>query len=697
MNIAYDYFNLYSARITPKNRTNSYITTDYNSPKHSESTNNKRSNSQQNYISSRLIKNDMLYIKPYEQKNNANYIFNYFKENNNKSNKKNLNKISSFSNLNSIQDNIEVKQRDLLIDKLNKELYKKNHQLYKQNNIISNLKNKILVNKKSDKINISNNIYPNNKLNQINNTIYNIKKSSINKELTSKLKENENFYKKILNENLDSFNYKLSELENKNIIFMKKNQSLKNEILELKQIIKSKKFLSIKPIHEINLYLIKNKKYMRNDKNQKDENFLKFQKIISQYKLKNYSLTNEINLLKTDLQMKKNQYINIKSQYNNKNNKLNEIFKENKIKDKNILIKEKEIENKKNEINILTNKLNQLLVSFEKEKKEKEEIQKLYDKNNKEMENTRNEIEKINSQSLSKEAKLQNINNLSHKIIFKKNISQYNLTWFLITIKNENEIKNYINTFWLSEEDMQQIKNKLNFDNSIINSEEEKDKSNNIKDIENKEVIKKLNNIIEEKEKIINELKIRINENELIKNNSINNESSNSDDNNIFKDKKGFVSMDKYIKIVNQLSEAKMKINELISDKNKNKKTNLNHNFKNINESGISDDFSDFLKNDDNINNMNNIKIFDEKKINKINLNNSDDTNKYLEKYIDDLENKLEKIKNLIKLLIQEMEYTSNINNTLYNLMIVSGYDDQQAVSIIQEKQKSLKKTNVKK
>ena len=155
--------------------------------------------------------------------------------------------------------------------------------------------------------------------------------------------------------------------------------------------------------------------------------------------------------------------------------------------------------------------------------------------------------------------------------------------------------------------------------------------------------------------------------------------------------------MDKYIKIVNQLSEAKMKINELISDKNKNKKTNLNHNFKNINESGISDDFSDFLKNDDNINNINNLKIFDEKKINKINLNNSDDTNKYLEKYIDDLENKLEKIKNLIKLLIQEMEYTSNINNILYNLMIVSGYDDQQAVSIIQEKQKSLKKTNIKK
>ncbi len=37
-----------------------------------------------------------------------------------------------------------------------------------------------------------------------------------------------------MNENLDSFNYKLIELENKNIILIRKNQSLKNEILELK-------------------------------------------------------------------------------------------------------------------------------------------------------------------------------------------------------------------------------------------------------------------------------------------------------------------------------------------------------------------------------------------------------------------------------------------------------------------------------
>ena len=93
--------------------------------------------------------------------------------------------------------------------------------------------------------------------------------------------------------------------------------------------------------------------------------------------------------------------------------------------------------------------------------------------------------------------------------------------------------------------------------------------------------------------------------------------------------------------------------------------------------------------------NEKNIKIFEENKNNKINLNNSNDTNKYLEKYIDDLENKIEKIKNLIKILVKEMEYTSKINNILYNLLIVSGYDDQQAISIIQEKQKSINKSKI--
>ena len=272
---------------------------------------------------------------------------------------------------------------------------------------------------------------------------------------------------------------------------------------------------------------------------------------------------------------------------------------------------------------------------------------------------------------------LNNITSLSRKIFFIKNIPKYKLRWFLITIKNENEIKDYLNTFWVSEEEMHQIKEKLSIDNSNENLDKDKN-------IENNGIIEKLNNIIIEKKKIINNLKNKINENEILKENGLDiNSLVNNQENS--KDKKGFVSIDKYIKIVNQLSEAKKKINELISEKN-----NKNKEIKNINESGISEEFSNFVKY---VDDENNIKPLEENRNSKINLNNSNDTNKYLEKYIDDLENKLEKIKNLIKILIQEMQYTSNINNTLYNIMIVSGYDDQQAISIIHDKQRSINKT----
>ena len=680
MNNGFDCFNLSSERTTQKNLINNYLRTDHNTNALSVSINNKRSKSHKNAFNNEIISDayNFNFISPYEQKKNE--ILDYYQSNSKKKNKNNSIKLNySSSNFNTIQDNIELKQRDLLIDKLNREIYKKNHQIYKQNSLITNLKNKIQVNRNNEKINISNNIYPNNKVNQINNTIYNLKKNSINKELTSRLKENENFYKKIMNENLDSFNYKLIELENKNIILIKKNQLLKNELLELKKKYEekiSKKYLSIKPTHEINLYLIKNKNYTNIIKT-KDENILKIQKIISQLKAKNFNLNNELNKLKKDIQVKSNQFINVKNQLNNQQNKLNEILNDNKKKEKAILMKEKEIENKRNEINSLNNKLNNLLNSFEKEKKEKEEIQKLYENNNKEMESNKDEIEKIKAKPFSKDLHLYNITSLSHKIIFIKNIPKYKLRWFLITIKNENEIKDYLNTFWVSEEEMHQIKEKISIDNSNENLDKDKN-------IENNRIIEKLNNIIIEKEKIINNLKNKINENEILKENGLDINSLVINDENS-KDKKGFVSIDKYIKIVNQLSEAKTKINELISEKN-----NKNKEMKNINESGISEEFSNFLKN---VDAENNLKLLEENRNNKINLNNSNDTNKYLEKYIDDLENKLEKIKNLIKILIQEMQYTSNINNTLYNIMIVSGYDDQQAISIIHDKQRSINKT----
>ena len=195
MNNGFDYFNLYSARNNNKNKLSPNIKTDYNNQQLSISiNNNKRSNSHKNNtISSYMFDEENFIIKPYERKKRENYIFNYGQNDNNISIGQNKNLIqfnSSSSNLNTIQSNSELKQRDLLINKLNKELYKKNHQLYKQNNLITDLKRKILrVNSKTEITNKSNNI--DKKKEQINNTIYNIKKGTINKEIKEKiLKDN---------------------------------------------------------------------------------------------------------------------------------------------------------------------------------------------------------------------------------------------------------------------------------------------------------------------------------------------------------------------------------------------------------------------------------------------------------------------------------------------------------------------------
>jgi hypothetical protein len=379
------------------------------------------------------------------------------------------------------------------------------------------------------------------------------------------------------------------------------------------------------------------------------------------------------------LQKKKENLRDIKNEYLMQENKLNEIINDSKSKDTKLNIKEKEIENKNKEIQNLNYKVNQLLTNFEKEKKDKERLQKQIEKS-KEMENYyKKEIDKI--KLISKNSKLNNISSSTHKIIFQQSLSKYNLSWSLVTIKNEKEAKNYINTFWISEEEMQQINGKMSFEKEKINLDEDIDvKMNNINNEElpenkNDEYDLMNNNISIESEKEKNDKKI----------------------NNDAGDKKGYISMEKYIKIVNQLSEAKMKINELMKKAKENESKNINLNIQEIhsnnNVSVISEEFSDFIKNDEN----GNIKLLEQNKNKNNNNVNLDDTNKYLEKYIDDLEGKIDKIKNLLKILIQEMEYTNNLNNTLYNLLIVSGYDDQEAVFLIQEKQNKTKKSSIKK
>ena len=667
MNAHYNNFILQSARNTPRNKQNFYYFPDDISRRLSTSINRKRNinlnNNNELYddINTIDIDKNIINLNNQQRKRKGSFADNYFHNIGNQHN--NTLKISSsLSNLNTIENNIEQKNSEMINNQLMKEYHdkKKTNFFFKNINQINSKKDKIDINdinsliqrKKNNRINTnySNSINNRNNINQIPSSIssgiVDLKKNSFNDMMYFNSKEPKLYNKDMINKNIESLNIKLLELENtgSNII-----ESLKYKLNEIK-----------KSVAEPN----------------KEPNDIMY---IKSLKSQINSLKNKNNIISNILQKKKENLRDIKNEYLMQENKLNEIINDSKSKDTKLNIKEKEIENKNKEIQNLNYKVNQLLTNFEKEKKDKERLQKQIEKS-KEMENYyKKEIDKI--KLISKNSKLNNISSSTHKIIFQQSLSKYNLNWSLVTIKNEKKEKNYINTFWISEEEMQQINGKMSFEKEKINLDEDIDvKMNNINNEElpenkNDEYDLMNNNISIESEKEKNDKKI----------------------NNDAGDKKGYISMEKYIKIVNQLSEAKMKINELMKKSKENESKHVNLNIQEINSnnnvSAISEEFSDFIKNDEN----GNIKLLEQNKNKNNNNINLDDTNKYLEKYIDDLEGKIDKIKNLLKILIQEMEYTNNLNNTLYNLLIVSGYDDQEAVFLIQEKQNKTKKSSTKK
>ena len=658
MNTHYNNFILQTERNTPRSKQNFYNIPDDNSRRLSTSINKRRNinlninNDLYDDINTIDINQNIINLNNQQRKRKGSFVDNYF-HNIGKQHNNTLKISSSFSNLNTFENNIEQKNSEMINNQLMKELQdKKSLNLFLNkinqikskrdiidineiNNLIKRNKNNRINNNYSNSINNRNNI---NKIpSSISSGIVDLKKNSFNDMMYVKLKEPKLYNKDMINKNIESINNKIIQFKNHNSNII---ESLENEINEIKRSVAD------------------------TEKGQNSKRYI--QNLISQ----NNKLKNKNNILSTNLQQKIERMIF-------QENKLKEIIKDCKNKEIKLNIQKKEIENKNKEIINLNSKLNQLLLNFEKEKKEKEILQKQIEKSKEIENNYKKEIDKI--KLMSKNSKLNNISSSSHKIIFQKSLSKYNLSWSLVTIKNEKEAKNYINTFWISEEEMQRINGKMSFEKKEINLDEDIDikMNNNEKLMENK---------IDEYEIMNNNLS---NESEKTKNNKkINNDQL---------DKKGYISMEKYIKIVNQLSEAKMKINELMKKTKENESKNINLNIQEINSnnnvSAISEEFSDFIKNDEN----GNMKLLEQNKNKNNNNINLDDTNKYLEKYIDDLEGKIDKIKNLLKILIQEMEYTNNLNNTLYNLLIVSGYDDQEAVFLIQEKQNKTKKSSIQK
>ena len=421
MNTHYNNFILQTERNTPRSKQNFYNIPDDNSRRLSTSINKRRNinlninNDLYDDINTIDINQNIINLNNQQRKRKGSFVDNYF-HNIGKQHNNTLKISSSFSNLNTFENNIEQKNSEMINNQLMKELQdKKSLNLFLNkinqikskrdiidineiNNLIKRNKNNRINNNYSNSINNRNNI---NKIpSSISSGIVDLKKNSFNDMMYVKLKEPKLYNKDMINKNIESINNKIIEFKNHNSNII---ESLENEINEIKRSVAD------------------------TEKGQNSKRYI--QNLISQ----NNKLKNKNNILSTNLQQKIERMIF-------QENKLKEIIKDSKNKEIKLNIQKKEIENKNKEIINLNSKLNQLLLNFEKEKKEKEILQKQIEKSKEIENNYKKEIDKI--KLMSKNSKLNNISSSSHKIIFQKSLSKYNLSWSLVTIKNEKEAKN---------------------------------------------------------------------------------------------------------------------------------------------------------------------------------------------------------------------------------------------------------------
>ena len=529
-----------------------------------------------------------------------------------------------------------------LFKKMNIQLKSKNNIIYKQNNQINYLKYHLDL----------------------------IKKNSENNEkveielINKKLNEQEEYYKNMINENFEIYNKKCKELQNNNFLLSKENKSAKNKIEKLLYINRrqNSKFSNLKII-KVDNFLITQKNLSK---------IIELDEKIQELDKNNIELTNDIT--------SKNDKI---SKLIEENNKMSESIK-NKDSQINLLLSENE------KINKIIDSKNDEIAKLTKTKKISEtEVQNIKQKEKEYI----TEISKLQSYIP------QNYSSATHKIISEKKLAESNLQWFLITIKSESEVKNYSNTFWVTEKDIgSSLVNYINITEEVENEDKkinkeaidiEKERDDWLNKLEEKEdIISNLKISVQQLEKQIqsnisnnsnyfkNTIKTNTNTNINTNVNTINNLDTNANNSRM-------IPIDKYIKMLNKFNEANAKlkkVNELM--------TNMKNNY---NEKNFSS--SEIRSNECNISSIindssNEVKKVDKNYNNLLNDKDSDETSGFLEKYIEDLENRLAQIKSLIQLLIHDMKYDSKLHNTILNILMIVGFSEQEAEFIIQDKHK---------
>ena len=690
-------------------------------------------------------------ISSNKDSHNLTYTFNYHNVNNNNTPNENFlnNKIIQYDTaikardliIEKLKNEIKIKNKtihsqNLKYNQLKTNLFKKkNNSICKSENIpISKIntsdindndKSKMLIVELHKKIKSHEKIEKELKTKLLNYEKNNNKNKSVNNKLKSEPQ-------------IENINQKYKDLENNNKILLKSNEDLKQQIsilnskISIKDENENKKedqklLFVIDNNYSLNIEGIENKNEEQNILNEETQKLIENLNIelksnkeqIEQLNSEINKLNKEINKLKNENENLETKNLEIKEKYSIDNKKLQDtIFKQNENIDKYkkiIEIQEKEVqliknntsENEKNDENNskeesndnkdLTEQndyykkyqqlkmdkdkcdlKNELLKNeYEKIKLQLQENKKLLDKyksssNNtieKNIENNNNTIDNKICELITEHKKeideltkkyTQNILNLkinsplcfspdTHDIIIDKKFKKFNLHWYLLTIVTCKD-KDYENTFWVTENEIKDYLDKFNKFQTEEDIENEKMESIYLNQ---QKWIKQL----DENEQTIIKLKETIKKYET--NNNIKIQSDIKTGNN-----DGYISISQYQKVLEELNQANDKLKK------------------------SSEIMKKMCKNEEDKN-----KIEDIKEVNENNEDENDDENESNEtdinkKNYEDIMDRFDKLKTLIKLLIHEMNFSKNVYDYLFDILVIIGYDSDEAKAILNEKAK---------
>ena len=499
---------------------------------------------------------------------------------------------------------------------------------------INNLKNDI--NKKNEMIknlNLKNNQYKNDLLDKDN-----IIQEKENEILTLE-QDNQRYKSKYeeLNATIKNLNNKINDQKNENFNY-------KNKIFELEN------------NNIINYYnnSTNNSKMLNSFNNLNDSNLINdLNKEITKLSTENNSLKNELNNLKFNMnEIKKNEYINI----SNSNYNINDMQELQKNK---VIFNKKKYEQEINKLNKRSQDLSKQLTLKMKEiirlqrenlnlKSELEES-----KNNDDTHDLKSPSKVVNENS--KVAFLENENiklkNLINNIEKEKNNLKSNLYRFA---KENKTIKKKLE---LQSKQLQALSNSSNYNANIINLQQELEELRNMtkekyKGGDYEQQINNLQNILNEKDELINQYK------EKIKNMKSNNLPTVN-------------NMIKSNEVNSEINQLRLLNDNLKNDlENKNKEIEFLKNINNKNQNNIIDQYKNQI-NDLNklIQKSNSIIESKDLMINKLkeSKGNNNNSNENLELKIIELENQINELKKENQALTQEIIEYNNNNNQMIN------------------------------